>query len=208
MIEGGKGRTTPKPAGAYWHSDLSYDADPADATMLYSVEVPARGGDTVFADMYGAYAGLPDATKRRIETLRAVHHSGGVRAVGRGSDAKVALSPAQQAAHPEVEHPVVRVHPETGRKALFVNPGFTIRIVGLGAADSTALPAELYDQALRPELHYRHRWRAGQIVVCDNRSTMHTATDDYPRSARRTLYRLIVGADGANSPNNSSHGVV
>ena len=91
---------------------------------------------------------------------------------------------------------------------MYVNPGCTVRIVGLGTEDSTALLAELYDQALRPELHYRHRWRAGQIVACDNRSTMHTATDDYPRSARRTLYRLIVGADGANSPNNSSHGVV
>lgn len=193
VVESGKGRTTAKPAGAYWHSDLSYDAEPADATMLYSLELPAAGGDTVFADMCGAYAGLPDATKRRIENLRAIHRHGKALAGG----AVVELNSTQQAAHPEVEHPVVRVHPETGRKALFVNPGFTVRIVGVAAEESASLLAELYDRALRPELHYRHRWRVGQIVACDNRSTMHTATDDYPRAARRTLYRMIVGADRA-----------
>ena len=112
VVESGKGRTTAKPAGAYWHSDLSYDAEPADATMLYSLELPAAGGDTVFADMCGAYAGLPDATKRRIENLRAIHRHGKALAGG----AVVELNPTQHAAHPEVEHPVVRVHPETGRK--------------------------------------------------------------------------------------------
>jgi len=189
VVDSGQGRTTGMPAGAFWHSDLSYDVHPSDATLLYSVEVPESGGDTLFANMYRAYGTLPEPTKRRIEGLSAVHRYG-----WNGGAAVVALTDEQSAAHPDVVHPVVRVHPETGRKVLFVNPGFTMKIAG--ADEDGALLEELFDHARRPEFQYRHPWRAGQIVACDNRASMHCATGGYG-AARRTLWRMIVGGTEA-----------
>ncbi len=191
VVDSGKGRTTGMPAGAFWHSDLSYDVRPSDATLLYSVEVPETGGDTLFANMYRAYETLPKPMKRRIEGLSAVHRYG-----WNGGDAVVALTEEQSAAHPDVVHPVVRVHPETGRKALFVNPGFTMKIAGVDEDEGRALLEELFDHARRPEFQYRHAWRAGQIVACDNRAAMHCATGGYG-AARRTLWRMIVGGTEA-----------
>lgn len=189
VVDSGQGRTTGMPAGAFWHSDLSYDVRPSDATLLYSVEVPATAGDTLFANMYRAYETLPEPMKRRIGGLSAVHRYG-----WNGGAAVVPLTEEQSAAHPDVVHPVVRVHPETGRKALFVNPGFTMKIAGTD--EDGALLEELFDHARRPEFHYRHTWRAGQIVACDNRATMHCATGGYG-AARRTLWRMIVGGTEA-----------
>ena len=189
VVDSGQGRTTGMPAGAFWHSDLSYDVRPSDATLLYSVEVPESGGDTLFANMYRAYETLPEPTKRRIEGLGAVHRYG-----WNGGAAVVALTDEQSAAHPDVVHPVVRVHPETGRKVLFVNPGFTMKIAGTD--EDGALLEELFDHARRPEFQYRHTWRAGQIVACDNRASMHRATGGYG-AARRTLWRMIVGGTEA-----------
>ena len=189
VVDSGQGRTTGMPAGAFWHSDLSYDVRPSDATLLYSVEVPETGGDTLFANMYRAYETLPEPTKRRIEGLSAVHRYG-----WNGGAAVVALSEEQRAAHPDAVHPMVRVHPETGRKVLFVNPGFTMKIAGTD--EDGALLEELFDHARRPEFQYRHTWRAGQIVACDNRASMHRATGGYG-AARRTLWRMIVGGTEA-----------
>lgn len=186
----GAGRTTAAPAGAFWHSDLSYDANPSDATLLYSVEVPATGGDTLFCNMVEAYETLPAATKARIDGLAAVHRYG----YG-GGDAVVDLDREQHDHHPDVVHPVVRVNRESGRKALFVNPGFTTRVVGMDENESRALLDELFDHCRRPEFHYRHKWRTGQIVACDNRATMHSATGGYERR-KRTLWRMIVGGTG------------
>ncbi|MCH8213746.1 MAG: TauD/TfdA family dioxygenase [Proteobacteria bacterium] len=191
VVDSGQGRTTGMPAGAFWHSDLSYDVRPSAATLLYSVEVPESGGDTLFANMYRAYETLPEPTKRRIEGLSAVHRYG-----WNGGAAVVALSEEQRAAHPDVVHPMVRVHPETGRKVLFVNPGFTMKIAGMDEDESRALLDELFDHARRPEFQYRHTWRAGQIVACDNRASMHCATGGYG-AARRTLWRMIVGGTEA-----------
>lgn len=188
VVEGGKGRTTKSPAGAYWHSDLSYMAAPSDATFLYAIEVPPEGGDTIFADMILAYEALPDELKRRIAGLSAAHHMFGGR---RGEEAKVALTPEQAARISEVVHPIVRRHPVSGRPALFVNPGFTRCVVGLAPAESDALLEELYAHAMRPEFQYRHKWRVGDVVGCDNRATIHSATGGY--TAPRTLYRAIVG---------------
>lgn len=188
VVESGKGRTTKAPAGAYWHSDLSYMAGPSDATFLYALEVPSDGGDTVFADMIQAYETLPETLKRRIEGRAAIHHMFGGR---RGDEAKVALTPEQAARIPEVVHPIVRVHPVSGRRALFVNPGFTRCVVGLDQAESDALLDALYAHASRPEFQYRHKWRIGDVVGCDNRATIHSATGGY--SGPRTLYRAIVG---------------
>ena len=185
----GAGRTTDMPAGAFWHSDLSYDANPSDATMLYSVEVPGEGGDTLFANMVLAYETLPEATKQRIEGLQAVHRYG-----YRGG-AVVDLNQEQDASHPDVLHPVVRTHPESGKKALFVNPGFTVCIDAMDQDESRGLLDELFDHATRPEFIYRHKWQPGLIVACDNRATMHSATGGYEGKAR-TLWRMIVGGTG------------
>ena len=187
VVDSGQGRTTGMPAGAFWHSDLSYDVRPTDSTLRYSGVVRETGGDTLFANMYRAYETLPEPTKRRIEGLSAVHRYG-----WNGGAAVVALSEEQRAAHPDVVHPMVRVHPETGRKVLFVNPGFTMKIAGMDEDESRALLDELFDHARRPEFQYRHTWRAGQIVACDNRASMHCATGGYG-AARRTLWRMIVG---------------
>ena len=209
--DSGFGRATGRPAGSFWHADLTYEEKPCDVSFLYAAQVPEAGGDTRFADMAGAYEALPAALKDRIEGLTAVHRYGG-RDPG---DSIVGLSEAQRAAHPEVEHPVVRTIPETGRRSLYVNPGWTVRIAGRSEAESAGLLEELYAHALHPRLQYRHRWRNRQIVFFDNRTTMHSATPDYPADARRTLYRMFVAfdddartgrtadacaADGARSP--------
>jgi taurine dioxygenase len=188
VVESGKGRTTREPAGAYWHSDLSYMAGPSDATFLYGREIPSSGGDTIFADLARAYQALPPELKRRIADLRARHHMFGGR---RGEDAKVKLTPEQAERIPEVEHPVVRRHPLTGEPVLFVNPGFTRALVGLAPEASEELLETLYRHALDPAFQYRHRWRVGDVVGCDNRATMHSATGGY--SEPRTLFRAIVG---------------
>lgn len=179
-------RTTGKPAGAFWHSDLSYDADPSDAIFLYSTTIPNDGGDTLVANMYLAYDQLPERTKRRIEGLTAIHRYG-----FRGGGAITALAPAQRAAHPDVEHPVVRVHPKTGRQVLFVNPGYTMRIKGMEPAESDGLLTELFAHSLDPAFQYRPKWQRGQLLGLDNRASMHCAVADY-REPRRLL-RMIVG---------------
>ena len=186
----GAGRTTDMPAGTFWHSDLSYDANPSDATMLYSVDVPDEGGDTLFSNMVLAYETLPEATKQRIKGLLAVHRYG-----YRGDGAVVDLDKEQESGHPDVLHPVVRTHRENGKVALFVNPGFTVRIEGMDKDESHELLDELFAHATKPEFIYRHKWQPGQIVASDNRATMHSATGDY-EGKPRTLWRMIVGGTG------------
>ncbi len=186
----GAGRTTDMPAGAFWHSDLSYDANPADATMLYSLEVPPKGGDTLFINMVMAYETLPEKTKARIDGLNAIHRYG-----YKGGKAVVDLNEDQSTRHPDVFHPVVRVHPETGKKALFVTPGFTVGISGMDEDESREILDELYAHATKPEFVYRHQWQPGQLVGCDNRATMHSATGGYDDQPR-TLWRMIVGGTG------------
>jgi taurine dioxygenase len=182
-------RPTSEPAGAYWHSDLSYDANPADAIMLYAREVPSKGGDTEFCDTVAAYAALPAETKARIDGMIGIHRYG-----HRGGYAVVGLNEKQAEAHPDVRHPVVRTHRETGRKSLFVSPGFTAAIEGLPAAESDALLQELFDHMLQPRFRYRHKWQVGDLVCADNRSTMHCAVADYTEPRR--MWRMIVGGSG------------
>jgi len=179
-------RTTGKPAGAFWHSDLSYEAEPSDAIFLYAQKVPETGGDTLVANMALAYARLPEATKRRIAGLTATHRWG-----WNTGGATPKLTVGQQAAHPDVVHPVVRPHPRTGRPVLFVNPGYTMKIDGLEPAESDDLLAELFDHSLRPEFQYRHSWATGMLLGLDNRSSMHCAVDDY--TGPRRMLRMIVG---------------
>jgi taurine dioxygenase len=190
VAEGGAGRTTKRMAGSYWHSDLSYLADPADISMLYAIEVPESGGDTIFSNLYQAYETLPEDSRARLHGLSAEHQI----MAGSGADAKVTLSEAQRAKTPGAVHPILRRHRETGREALFVNPGFTRRVVGMDEAEGAALLAGLYDHATEARFTYRHKWRAGDLTLFDGRASMHTATGGYTSAQRRTLWRAFMGS--------------
>jgi taurine dioxygenase len=179
-------RTTPIPAGAFWHSDLSYEANPSDAIFLYATHLPSKGGDTLVANMYMAYDRLRGQTKERIENLTATHRWG-----WNTGGATPRLNEQQNAAHPDVVHPVVRVHHRTGRKVLYVNPGYTMRLNELAPNESEELLAELFERALDPEIQYRHRWSLGMLLGLDNRASMHAAVADYTEPRR--MLRMIVG---------------
>lgn len=179
-------RDTAKPAGAFWHSDLSYEANPSDAIFLYSTQIPSDGGDTLAANMYLAYDSLPEKTKRRIEGLTATHRWG-----WNTGGATPQLTEKQQQTHPDVVHPVVRIHPRTRRKILYVNPGYVMRINELSQEESDDLLAELFEHALNPDFQYRHEWELNMLLGLDNRASMHAAVDDYTEPRR--MLRMIVG---------------
>ena len=174
--------------GAHWHSDDSYQRVPCSLTMLYGLDVPATGGDTQFANMVAAYEALPAETKARIAALEVVHKYDSPRKGTRVAT----LRPEEAAELPDAVHPLVRTHPETGRKALYMNPNRMDGIVGLARAESDRLLDALIAHAIEPRFQYRHRWRQGDIVVWDNRCTMHKANADYPEGARRLMHRIIV----------------
>ncbi len=178
-------------AGDYWHSDVSFRARPAAASLLYAIELPESGGDTLFADMCRAYAALPAAMKARLATLEAVHDFQ-LAARTSGTYDAAELEAGDFDGRNRAVHPVAITHPETGRKALFVNPGFTAAVVGLAPGDSAALLAELHAHATRPEFVTRHAWRLGDLVIWDNRSLMHHAVVDYEGRGARYLHRATV----------------
>jgi taurine dioxygenase len=174
--------------GAHWHTDDSYKAVPCALTMLYGVEVPATGGDTQFVNMYAAYDDLPAAMKDRIGGLRVIHTYDSSR-----KGTRIAKRTQEDMARmPPVAHPVVRTHPETGRKALYLNPNRMEQVDGLDRAESDALLDALIRHAIQPQYQYRHKWQPGDIVIWDNRCTMHKANADYPDGARRRMHRVIV----------------
>lgn len=186
-------RRTAKPAGSFWHSDLSYCRDPSDAIFLYATHVPRDGGDTLVANMQLAYEALPEDLARRIEGLTAIHRYG-----WGGKDAITEPDATRRAQYPDVEHPVVRVHARTGNRSLFVNPGYTVGITGWPREESDALLDEIYAHALRDEFQYRHRWAKGQLVGIDNRATLHCAIADYREPMRKL--RMIVGCTERDRP--------
>lgn len=198
VMENGKPKGAVR-AGQFWHSDLSYMERPTLASMLHAKEVPEVGGDTMFASMYAAYEGLSNTMRRMLDGLRAVHDYTYAyeRYFSRFSD-RPPLTEAEISLVPPVEHPVVRTHPGTGRKALYVNPGFTRRIVGLSEAESDALLNFLFAHATQPAYVYRHVWRRGDLVVWDNRSTLHCAIADYNMGERRHMHRTSVRGDRPN----------
>ena len=179
--------------GGDWHTDQSYDAAPAMGSILHALEVPEFGGDTLFASMYKAYETLSDGLKQTLEGLKAWHssrHAFGATAQdletrrdGRIGNPELATQDAL--------HPVVITHPESGRKALYVNPIFTRRFDGWSEAESAPLLAYLYDHASRPEFTCRFRWRAGSIAFWDNRTTWHRALNDY-QGRRRLMHRITI----------------
>jgi len=176
-----------------WHSDVTWRAEPSLGSILHALEVPPVGGDTLFADMYLAYEGLSEAVKAKIEGRLAVHDFGHFRARMRKSGKTEAEIEAFNQTYPMVEHPVVRTHPETGRKALYVNAAFTLHIVGLDKAESDTLLKHLYAQAAIPEYQCRFRWAAGSIAFWDNRASQHYAVSDYWPAVRRMERVTIIG---------------
>jgi taurine dioxygenase len=173
-----------------WHSDVTWRACPSLGSILRAIEVPAVGGDTLWADMGAAYDGLSDALKERIDGLVAEHDW--IPTFGLGMDPKTRDELRKD--FPAVEHPVVRTHPETGRKTLFVNRAFTQRIIGLPPEESSELLGLLYTQVTFPEYQCRYKWRAGDVAFWDNRSTQHYAASDYfPQ--RRVMERITVIGD-------------
>lgn len=175
---------TKKAAGTGWHTDVSAAAEPPSASILRLVEVPPVGGDTLFCSMYDAYDALSDHWKRFIEPLDAVHSA----AARHGGQFGV------KGDHPESVHPVVRTHPETGRKALYVNQGFTQSIVGMTDQESRATLGFLFDHCQNPEFHVRFSWEPGSMAMWDNRSVMHNAMHDYFPHTRKG-YRVTVKGD-------------
>ncbi len=178
--------------GGGWHTDHSYDEAPAMGSILYALEIPPSGGDTLFAGMAAAYDALDDAMKARIKDLKARH--GNAHVFGEESEYRKAVGDRytnpDQAGQTAV-HPVVLTHPETGAKGLYVNPGFTLEIVDVDPKESRALLQQLYDHIMQDRFHYRHQWREGDLAMWDNRSTWHYALNDY-QGHRRYLNRITI----------------
>lgn len=163
--------------------------------MLHAQELPSEGGDTLFADMHLAWDTLPLHLREAVEGRSAVHSYTARYSEGQNAASwRPTLTPEQLAQVVEVSHPIVRVHPETGRKALFVSEGFTTHIVGLPADESRQLLAELYAHSVRAEHVYRHQWQAHDLVFWDNRSLIHLAAG-CPAQLRRKLFRTTIQGD-------------
>jgi taurine dioxygenase len=179
-------------AGTYFHTDYSYLEVPARCTMLYSIEVPRVGGDTLFADQYTAYEGLPDAMKRRIDGLVALHHYGNRDDLDQSSRTVASvLSEEQEKKMAWVRHPIVRRHPVTGRKALYAVSGSSFGIEGMPRDESHALLDELKRHATQDQYQLRLRYGVGDLVIWDNASLLHSATLTDPEDPR-TLWRITV----------------
>jgi taurine dioxygenase len=168
-----------------WHTDGAYDQEPFKATQLYALAVPSRGGNTLFASMYAAYDGLPQHLKERLEGRIGAFTYGGRRKA-------TALLNAEDRDWTPVFHPIVRTHPETGRKALYFDPGKILRIEGLEPAESDAVIDELTARMIQPDGEYHHQWRKGDIVIWDNRCSYHKAAGDYPPEEDRIHWRVSI----------------
>jgi taurine dioxygenase len=182
-------------AGVFWHSDLSYKDTPSLGSLLHAQELPAEGGDTLFANQHRAYEALPKELKDLVDPLVAEHtYVSRYEELRARNPWRPALTQRQLDEVKPVVHPVVRTHPETGRKALFVSEHFTTRIVGLPEDESRAVLDELFARSVQPEFVYRHRWQPHDMVFWDNRSVMHLAAGT-PDHLRRKLYRTTVEGD-------------
>jgi taurine dioxygenase len=179
-------------AGSRWHSDLAYTETPSLGSLLYAQEIPPQGGDTLFNNMYKAYEMLPDATKARIAGRSAEFLLGSARKFYTEDD-RPALTAEQMARVPSVVHPMVRNHPETGRKALYVSPAHTVRILDMDEAESDALLAVLHAHSTQPAFVYRHKWRDDDLVFWDNRCCMHIAEAPPPEYARHMHRTTVMG---------------
>jgi len=194
---------------ARWHTDVTFVEAPPAASVLVADELPAYGGDTMWASLRDAHDRLSTALQRLVAELWAVHKIAPLAYWGEPFDSALGREDANKLFEDSlrvapVVHPVVRVHPRTGCRALFVNPGFTKHIVGFSRTESEHLLALLFAHSTQPEMTIRHRWRPGDVVIWDNQATMHYALDDYGNSARR-MRRVTIhggkprGVDGRES---------
>jgi taurine dioxygenase len=178
--------------GEGYHTDHSNAVCPPKATVLHAVSLPDRGGDTQYVNMHRAYDELSDQTKRRLLGLEAIH----VYESRYSARKMIALNEESRDRVPDaVVHPIVRTHPESGRKAIYINPIRIDGIVGMPEAEALSLLADLLKHATQPRYQYRHRWRAGDLVMWDNRSLLHKANGDYDMGQLRYLYRIMLKGD-------------
>ncbi len=189
---------TVSPFGSSWHNDWSFQAHPPSATLLHAKVVPPVGGDTLFADGVRAYESLDPALRADLDGLSALHsarraysHEGYLR--GGGPGRSMPIRPGTQAWDVET-HPVVRTHPETGERALWINPVYTIGLQDVPRTESDQLLAGLFAHALSPEFVYRHRWQPHMLTLWDNRCTMHAAQGGYD-GYRRVMHRVTITGD-------------
>jgi taurine dioxygenase len=168
-----------------WHTDGAYNQQPFKATQLYALAVPSRGGDTLFANGYAAYEALPQRLKERLEGVEGAFTYGGRRGPSQ-------LLNKEDRDWKPVFHPVIRTHPETGRKSLYFDPGKIVSIVGAALEESDALIEGLTGYMIRPEAEYRHKWRKGDVVIWDNRCSYHKAAGDYPPEEDRIHWRVSI----------------
>jgi taurine dioxygenase len=189
-------------AGLVWHTDGSYLEVPDMYSFLYGVEIPMQNGEplgtTYYASATAAYDALPEALRKRLDGMRAVHsfayHS--ARRAARGGT-RIEITDELRRKHPDVSQPVVRVHPRTGRKALYVTEGHTTHILGIDRTGSDALLEQLFGHLREPRFVYGHRWQAGDLLVWDNAATQHRATCDYALPQRRLMHRTATAGEEA-----------
>ncbi len=183
-----KTETSTESFGSYWHSDSTYLEKPPKATFLYAREVPERGGDTLFADMYGVYEQLSPGLKTLLTPLNAVYSAG---LFERDEDTYEGMhGKGKEHRFTQAIHPVIRTHDETGRQALYVNETHTLELEGMTRDESLAILEPLYVLTKRPEFSFRLRWEPDTLTIWDNRCTQHYALDDYD-GQRRVMHRII-----------------
>ena len=184
--------------GDYWHSDSSHREKPSMATILHAIKNPREGGDTEFGNMYAAYNALSDDWKQRIAGLKAVH------AVSKLRNKRVTVSANRpdamdhyemQKAIPDQVWPLVRTHPVTKKKLLYISPRFTISIEGLAETDADEILDYLFAHQIKPEFVYRHKWKDGDLVIWDNRCVIHRGVGGYTYPDVRTMHRTVVAGD-------------
>jgi alpha-ketoglutarate-dependent taurine dioxygenase len=185
----------------FWHTDVTFMARPPMASMLYAVQLPEAGGDTMYTNMRLAYETLAEPLRRLCDELVAYHYAADYAAAVANGDGKEWEGAAVGKMVP-VEHPVVRQHPETGRRALFVNPGFTALLKGFDGPQSADLLRLLYKHATQPEFMCRYRWEPGSLAFWDNRATMHYGVHDYG-AAHRVMHRVTLRGDRPFGPSST-----
>jgi len=195
---------------ARWHTDVTFVQNPPAASVLVADHTPEFGGDTQWVSTRGAYRHLSPALRDLVDSLEAVHRISPLAYWGEPFDTALTRDDAQKLYDdalrvPPVVHPVVRVHPSTGEPALFVNPGFTTHIVGMSRIESDNLLKLLYEHCTQPEFAYRHRWQPGDVVMWDNRATMHYAIDDYGDVERRMRRVTVRGTTPSGPSGQTSH---
>jgi len=194
LVLSNRGRGGTKPinnGGAYWHSDITYEVEPPMGSILHGFIVPPADGDTLYVDMTAAYDALDPDLKAELDGVQAAHTYRHRYEMMVEAGVRPPQSEEKMAEWADVLHPVVRTHPETGRKALFVNEGFTARIDGMSDDDSRRLLNRLAQHCMEDRFIYRHQWRANDLVMWDNRCTMHCATP-YDLSHERSMHRATI----------------